>query len=134
MSVATTPFLRMSGRHSVRSVPPAVPPRSSQIGDSGTSRLIHSTTSAGSTPTKKTARQPKRGSTASVTAAAIISPIAQADCIRPSALPRCWGGQTSAISAAPVVHSPPIPRPSTKRKKASCVTVCDRPQAKLASE
>ena len=41
------------------------------------------------------------------------------DCMRPSALPRCSAGQVSAISAAPVVHSPPMPRPRMKRKMAS---------------
>ena len=128
------PLRRRSGRHSVRSDPRPAPRRASQIGDSSTSRLIHSTARAGSTPTKKTARQPKRGSTTSVTPAAIISPIAHVDCIRPSALPRCSGGQISAMSAAPVVHSPPIPSPSTKRKNASWVMVCDKPLAKLASE
>ena len=42
--------------------------------------------SAGSTPTKKTARQPKLGRTRATTPAAIISPIAQVDCIRPEGL------------------------------------------------
>src|SRR5205807_8807720 len=41
---------------------------------------------AGSTPAKKTARQPNRGKTRKVRPAAIISPMAQVDCIRPSAL------------------------------------------------
>jgi len=40
----------------------------------------------------------------------------------------------SAINAAPVVHSPPIPRPSRSRNSASWTTVCDSPQAPLASE
>ena len=56
------------------------------------------------------------------------------DCIRPSALPRCSGGHVSAISAAPVVHSPPMPSPSMKRKIASWTIVVERPQAPLASE
>ena len=38
------------------------------------------------------------------------------------------------MSAAAAVHSPPIPRPSTKRNTANCVTECERAQAALASE
>jgi hypothetical protein len=38
------------------------------------------------------------------------------------------------MRAAPVVHSPPMPRPRMKRKMASWGMVCDRPQAKLAIE
>ena len=55
------------------------------------------------------------------------------DCIRPSALARCSAGQVSAMSAAPVVHSPPMPRPRTKRQIASSTIVWERPQAPLAT-
>src|SRR6266850_3814411 len=60
--------------------------------------------------------------------------MAYADCIKPSALPRCSARQVSAISAAAVVHSPPIPSPSTNRKKPSCGMVCVNAQAALERE
>jgi hypothetical protein len=134
MSVASTAFPRISGRHRRARDEVFERPRSSQRGGSGTSRRIHSVTSAGSTPTKKTARQPHRGSTTSVTRAAIISPMAHDDCMSPRALPRCCAGQVSAMSAAPVVHSPPMPSPRMNRNTASWVIVWLRPQAKLARE
>ena len=42
----------------------------SQSGDSSTWRRIHSVMRAGTRPTRNTARQPKRGSTSALTAAA----------------------------------------------------------------
>ncbi len=137
MAVATRPFRRRSFRQRMPSEPAeafAADRRRSQISDSGTSRRIQKTTSAGSTPTKNTARQPRRGSTSATTPAAIISPMAHVDCIRPSALARCSGGQVSAMSAAPVVHSPPMPSPRMNRQIASWTIVWERPQAPLATE
>ena len=61
MTVARTPFQRMSGRHIALSETGFSLPRASQISDSGTSFRIHRTASAGRMPTKKTARQPKVG-------------------------------------------------------------------------
>ena len=128
-------FRLRSGRQRIRSEPAEVGWRCrSQISDSGTRRRIQKTMTAGSTPTKNTARQPKLGSTRATTPMASISPMAQVDCISPSALPRCSGRHVSAISAAPVVHSPPIPRPRMKRQMASCPIVRESPQAPLATE
>ena len=45
--------------------------------------------------------------------------------MRPRALPRCAAGHVSATSAAPVAHSPPMPRPSTRRQSASCSADCE---------
>src|SRR5436309_893484 len=108
--------------------------RSFHSAGSGTRRWIQDASNAGSTPAKNTARQPNRGSTMATTSAAMASPIAYADCISPSALPRCSARHVSAISAAPVVHSPPIPKPRTKRNTASCRNVPENPHAALDSE
>ena len=49
----------------------------------------------------------------------IAYPRAQQLCIRPIAFPRCLAGQDSVTSAAPAVHSPPMPRPRMNRNTIS---------------
>ena len=46
-------------------------------------------------------------------------PIAQPDCIRPTALPRCLAGQVSATSTEPAAHSPPSPIPTSDLQSTS---------------
>ncbi len=53
--------------------------------------------------------------------------MAQALCMKPSALPRCSAGQVSDTSAAPLAHSPPMPIPSRMRNTASCHDVLGEP-------
>src|SRR6185369_5889957 len=55
--------------------------------------------------------------------AAAITPMAQPDCIRLMALPRCSAGQVSATSTEPAAHSPPSPNPTRTRHKISCDTL-----------
>ena len=50
------------------------------------------------------------------------------------ALPRCSSGQVSDTSAAPLVHSPPMPSPSRKRQTASCQIAVVNPHANVKSE
>ena len=52
----------------------------------------------------------------------------------PRALPRCSAGQVSQTSAAPLAHSPPIPRPRKMRKTASMTTPVAKPQAAVKTE
>ena len=59
-------------------------------------------------------------------AAATISPMAQVDCMRPRALPRCSGRQVSAMSAAPVVHSPPMPEAEDETEDRELERPCPR--------
>ena len=50
----------------------------------------------------------------------------------PIALPRCSAGHVSATSAAPVAHSPPMPRPSTRRATAELPdAVCESRRRRL---
>ena len=85
-------------------------------------------------PMKNTARHPRLGRTSAVTAAAAAYPMAQELCISPSALPRCSAGQVSEMSAAPLAHSPPIPKPRQTRNTASWRTDCAKPHAAVNTE
>ena len=134
ITVAIRPLRRRSERQSSRTGTFLCDARLLHSSGSGTDRRTHKATNAGSTPAKKTARQPRVGSTMAVTPTANISPIAQDDCINANALPRCSARHVSAMSAAPVPHSPPKPRPRTKRNIASCSTDVDKPHAPLARE
>ena len=51
--------------------------------------------------------------------------MAQPDCMRPIALPRCAAGQVSATRTEPADHSAPRPRPTRARQSASSATVRD---------
>ena len=71
---------------------------------------------AGTTPTKNTARQPKRGSTSAVTIAASAvadrpAALHQAERLAAMLLP----ATSRETSAAPLAHSPPMPSPSSTR-------------------
>ncbi len=74
----------------------------------------NSATTAGATPTTNIGRQPW-SRISRLTTAARRNPAAQADCRRPAALARLSSGQTSATSAAPAAHSPPMPSAVRKR-------------------
>src|SRR5262249_34747864 len=106
------------------------------ISDSGTFFLIHNVTSAGSRPTRKTTRQLecRRSSTIHAVSAAPASPHAQALCTRAMARARRFAGQVSATRVAPVFHSPPIPRPSTKRKKIRMANEVESPEPREQTE
>jgi hypothetical protein len=52
----------------------------------------------------------------------------------PRALPRWAAGQVSLTRAAPLAHSPPMPRPRKTRKAASMATPVARPQAAVKTE
>jgi hypothetical protein len=108
--------------------------RAFQTSGSSTLRRTHRVNSAGRIPTKKTARQPQRGSTKPTTTAAAAKPMAHALCMKPNARPRCAAGQVSDTSAAPLAHSPPMPRPRSARKIANCHSVCDSPHAAVNTE
>src|SRR5262249_54556174 len=98
--------------------------------DSGTLVLIQMVTSAGSNPTKNTYRQfrCRRSSTIHAGSAAAASPQAQEPCTRARARARKCVGHVSATSVAPVFHSPPMPSPSTKRKKISTPRDVESPE------
>ena len=105
-----------------------------QRAGSSTRPWTHTVISAGSTPTKNTARHPQIGMTTATTSAASPYPTAHALCMKPSALPRCSADQVSDTSAAPLAHVPPIPSPRNTRKTASWATVCAKPHAAVNTE
>jgi len=74
-----------------------------------TQRRTNSATTAGATPITKMGRQPD-WRRRRLTTAAMRKPAAHADWRMPAALARFCSGQTSATSAAPAAHSPPMPR------------------------
>src|SRR5258708_34259966 len=92
---------------------------SSQICGASTLRRIQSVNTAGSTPTKNTTRNPQSGIKSRLTNAARPYPIAHELWTNASALPRCLAGNDSDTSAAPVAHSPPMPRPRKTRNSPS---------------
>src|SRR5271163_323883 len=109
-------------------------PRPAHIADSGTPRRIHNVSNAGRIPTKKTARHPKYRATGPATNAAAAKPRAHELCTKEIALARNSAGQLSATSVAPVFHSPPIPRPKTKRATASIAILVASPDANEHTE
>ncbi len=60
--------------------------------------------------------------------------MAQELCMKPSALPRSFSFQVSDTSAAPLAHSPPIPKPRKMRNTANCANVCAKPHAAVKTE
>ena len=108
----------------------------SAIHTSGSSTFLrtHSVKNAGRMPTKNTARQPYLGRMKPTTIAAVAKPIAHELCMKPSARPRCFAGHVSDTSAAPLAHSPPMPRPSNARNTANCQRFCDSPHAAVKTE
>ena len=105
-----------------------------QASGSFSRRCSHRVRSPGATPAKKTARHPKCGITTATTAAPNAYPTAQELCTRARALARWRAGQVSATRAAPLAHSPPIPRPSRTRQTISCQAVWVKPHSAVATE
>ena len=54
--------------------------------------------------------------------------------MNPSARPRTRSGHVSETSAAPLAHSPPMPKPRKMRNTASCNADCANPQAAVKIE
>src|SRR6267378_5161388 len=106
------------------------------ISDSGTPFHIHRVTRAGRIPTKNTARQfwLVTFSTIPATTTADAYPQAHELWTIAMAFDRRWVGQVSATRVAPVFHSPPMPRPSTKRNAPSIGIVVDSPEPSEQTE
>ena len=60
--------------------------------------------------------------------------MAQPLCMKPSARPRLDEGHDSDTSAAPLAHTPPMPKPRKMRRTANCTRVLAKPQRNVKIE
>src|SRR5215510_14967939 len=107
---------------------------SSQTGGSLTYLRIHTTASAGSTPTHSMPRQPMASLNSAKMSADSAKPMPQEPCSTPLMKPRERIGQDSIASDAPAGHSAPMPMPSAARKKNRKVKLGEKPAMKLQTE